>query len=976
MFVTSGLRFSGDSLSKESLGGSETALLFMAREFAHLGHEVVVLCNCTNPGVFDGVLYLDVKDMRKITFAKRVDILVVSRWCEYLSLPIHAGLRVLWLHDTIQDKNRVMGSLWQTDLVMTLSDYHTKNYLDACPDLEPLIWKTSNGVDLSLIEANLTPKDPNKLIYTSMPYRGLHYLLEGIFPLLLKDRPNLKLYVCTYDVSSLQIPPETQAVFNLCDNLMARYPKNIVQLGCLTKVELYKHISSSQLWVYPTAFDEISCISAMEAQACGTPVVTTKDFALTETVSTEAGVLIDGRPTDGEYAVGFAGAVSLLLADRELYDRMSHAGIDHIKKSGFTWTQIARSWEHKFHTMMEERWDSNPEQIRDALVRDSDLLFAAAVADIRNIEFGSTITKVAASIQERNDVLNPVETIPARLKEKRFLYQQILMQISNVIQPKSFLDACCGDIPIALAVAQFFPGCEVCALDVNKEVCERLFQLKEHMRLDIKVFHKDINYLFGAGKFDCIYMGDWLDTQVDFVTIINKCMKLLEDDGVFVFTSRYGPKSQKVLPFCEYDHLINFTEHDFNDMFGDGFTATFVEESGEGYDIRGRWIVCVRKKTKVVGIDLDRRKYCTRPYQSLVATLIVKDEEDNISRCLKRIIPVCDRVLVTDTGSSDKTVEIAMGLGAEILRVEFYNFAQARNHALSDIWEDWILWTDADEVLANAWNLRQYLNGRLFNGYSIRQNHLTLDLHGTYDSPIRLFRNKSHYKFVGYIHEHAEDLSKGPYDNAIAPSLMLPDVDIAHYGYEDEGVRRIKCSSRNIELLIDDLRVNPGRKLNKILAIRDYINIVKWRKGKRIFEVADGSVEQKLLSVAVALFLQHFVDEDIPSYYKMVFPMYQDALRILGHSMCPVLGEKSPPINIELMLRGSIGPLSQLELKSERLWFRNLHDYLEYFGRRGHDLAKGLGIPEAGSLEDSPAFVINPDSPEAIDLLKLGLNVY
>ena len=56
-FVTSGLEFNGNTVYEKALGGSESALIYMARELARLGNEVTVYCKCDRPGFYDGVEY-------------------------------------------------------------------------------------------------------------------------------------------------------------------------------------------------------------------------------------------------------------------------------------------------------------------------------------------------------------------------------------------------------------------------------------------------------------------------------------------------------------------------------------------------------------------------------------------------------------------------------------------------------------------------------------------------------------------------------------------------------------------------------------------------------------------------------------------------------------------------------------------------------------------------------------------------------
>lgn len=88
----------------------------------------------------------------------------------------------------------------------------------------------------------------------------------------------------------------------------------------------------------------------------------------------------------------------------------------------------------------------------------------------------------------------------------------------------------------------------------------------------------------------------------------------------------------------------------------------------------------------------------------IAAVLIVKNEEQVLERCL-RSLKGLHQIVVLDTGSTDRTVEIARGYTADVFTTEPivpFHFAEARNRALKHARQDWILTIDADEVLKTA----------------------------------------------------------------------------------------------------------------------------------------------------------------------------------------------------------------------------------------------------------------------------------
>ena len=86
---------------------------------------------------------------------------------------------------------------------------------------------------------------------------------------------------------------------------------------------------------------------------------------------------------------------------------------------------------------------------------------------------------------------------------------------------------------------------------------------------------------------------------------------------------------------------------------------------------------------------------------TLSLCMIVKNEEEHLAKCLKSVRPLVDEIIVVDTGSTDRTKEIAQAFGARLFEIPWSgDFAVARNHSLSKASGDWILILDADEVLS------------------------------------------------------------------------------------------------------------------------------------------------------------------------------------------------------------------------------------------------------------------------------------
>lgn len=99
---------------------------------------------------------------------------------------------------------------------------------------------------------------------------------------------------------------------------------------------------------------------------------------------------------------------------------------------------------------------------------------------------------------------------------------------------------------------------------------------------------------------------------------------------------------------------------------------------------------------------------------SIAVCMIVKNEEEVLGRCLASIAGLWDELIVVDTGSTDRTIEIAESHGAKVLHYDWIapgNKGEARNFGIAHAVSQWIFVIDADEVLLNAPQVRATVLG-------------------------------------------------------------------------------------------------------------------------------------------------------------------------------------------------------------------------------------------------------------------------
>lgn len=209
--------------------------------------------------------------------------------------------------------------------------------------------------------------------------------------------------------------------------------------------------------------------------------------------------------------------------------------------------------------------------------------------------------------------------------------------------------------------------------------------------------------------------------------------------------------------------------------------------------------------------------------------MIVKNEEDCIGRCLKSVEGVVDEIIIVDTGSTDRTVEICQSFGAKVYSFPWNeSFADARNYGIEQATGDWILWLDADEEVdeQDRYKLRDalyldsslILNVRLINYFGEEANK---DQVLTMAHP-RLFRNQKDLRFVGKIHETLVLKDKS--------QIGFVDINVYHYGYLTEVVGKKDKVSRNLSMLQRELQENENTPWIHYHIATEYTRLLEFKK--------------------------------------------------------------------------------------------------------------------------------------------------
>lgn len=188
---------------------------------------------------------------------------------------------------------------------------------------------------------------------------------------------------------------------------------------------------------------------------------------------------------------------------------------------------------------------------------------------------------------------------------------------------------------------------------------------------------------------------------------------------------------------------------------------------------------------------------------NLSVCMIVRDEEPVIERCIKCIMKFADEIIVVDTGSKDRTREIASEYTDKVFDFEWEDdFSKARNYSLSKAKSDYVMWIDADDVIDDE-NIRKIIE--LKSSVKPETDLIMMKYNTGFDefgNPVfsfyreRIFRNNDRYRFEGAIHETVPLIGRIEYS----------DIEINH--------KKLKVNDPQRNLKIFRKMISTGKQLS------------------------------------------------------------------------------------------------------------------------------------------------------------------
>lgn len=294
------------------VGGAEYAMLTMCEEWTKAGHEVILFNDPKEPGAspFEQrpVGAFDVNDPNR-------DVLIIFRSPNLRSIPVNNCLKVWWSCDqqTVGDFRAFSHTV---DKIVCISPRHQEFFAQTYGISQAIY------IDLPVRVAdydaytfqNKPEKIPNRLLFTSVPARGLDNLVR-LYPAIQRQVPDVSLVITSdYRLWGAGAGNEHFRVKWMSKG-------GVQYLGAVNRMRLIEEQLKSQITLYPSNYDELFCVSLAESQYAGSYPITSSTGSLP---TTNMGTLIPGNGDSPQSDVLYVEETVKLLSDPENLAKMQY----------------------------------------------------------------------------------------------------------------------------------------------------------------------------------------------------------------------------------------------------------------------------------------------------------------------------------------------------------------------------------------------------------------------------------------------------------------------------------------------------------------------------------------------------------------------------------------------------------------------------------------------------------------------------
>ena len=555
--------FAGDEIERRGVGGSEHDIIHLAKELYRTNKfNVYVYCQCLREGMYDHVVYRDNKRIESEIKDIKPDYFISSRNLEPFfddKLKPYVKKSIYWAHDLAGDAcwNNWEQAEPNIDVVVALSEFHKQNIMKHWPNTDKkkiVIFR--NGVDNARYgNKNAIKRVKGRCIYSSTPYRGLDILLS-LWPKIKEQVPYADLQI----FSSIKVYGEHfddgpwENLYQLAKNL-----PGVDYHGTIKQDRLAVEQMKSQLLIYPTQFEETCCVTAMECQTAGTPIISSDKGALSEMVPEGCGVLLKGDARSKEYQQEFVDAVVHALKNEAEWDQMHQ----NCLKQDYSWVSITKGWVDMFIGSVDTT--CKQECKWDYVEPSTEVVEEAQVDDIK--QHGNVNTP------DYWDKVYDTE-IKQGLNREKPGHELLLKEFNG----GKILDVGCGTGEFTRQIKQSFPTAEVWGSDFSLKAID---YCRQQDKTIYYANHPLLNHDYEKGYFDMITMNHIMEHLDEPEKIIHHAEKLLKPGGKLVLiipiNDNEWHQHLKIWYLNDIEHLLRqfdceytITHRKTNSIYSDG----------------------------------------------------------------------------------------------------------------------------------------------------------------------------------------------------------------------------------------------------------------------------------------------------------------------------------------------------------------------------------------------------------------------
>ena len=525
---------------------------------------------------------------------------------------------------------------------------------------------------------------------------------------------------------------------------------------------------------------------------------------------------LDHLLNDSEYDAKFLELVEKYQGD--VYE----SEVQKVKSEidSYSWWNIAKSWDNKIDEMFIERSNNNKQAILDQLVYMSDLI---AARDVSNDTYYDSLIKKSIADNNIEDTYITRDKIgtfyTSRITTIIDIIKKFIPEFDYKIRVLD-LGAHDGEITAQLLEKYYLYVSKLYAYDACLPALKVLEEKLKPTYEQIEIIHDNaLNIAQHDLDVNCVIIGELLEHIEDTIDFLNKLMSLVKGKTVFIFTTPSGPWDNVEKNKPKIEHMHHFELNDIREIFKDA-NVTILNPHTRTVGRRGEpmahWVYYITIEPGKIPTfykpDYMDKFVKTRPYKKISASMIVKNEENNLARCIKSFYNIVDELIIIDTGSTDDTKQIAAKYTDKIYDYKWEeedglgDFSKARNYGLSKCSGDYILWMDADEELINGNLLPNMIFSDYYDSILVKQRHcIVYGDKNEYDPPYhdRLFKREGFY-FRGVVHEYPTN------DGSWVTKCLFQDmIFIAHYGTINRPVRNEKIEDRYFDLIVKNYNQYP-----------------------------------------------------------------------------------------------------------------------------------------------------------------------